>query len=125
MVVNGGIITSAALTLIVLPTIYAHVHRRRSESHAAAPDPAARNAAIAGDTLNFARCTLQQTGGRLRFNLDGFSRTRALKPGSAQYGSVTSAEFRGVLNDPFLKSRVNFYEGGVDVTSRVLRETGF
>jgi RHS repeat-associated protein len=93
-------------------------------TRALAPGPA-RNAAIAGDTLGFARSTLQQTGGRLRFNLEEVSVRQALTRGSSQYNSVTSAELRGVLNDSFLRGRADFYRGGANVTSDVLNAAGF
>jgi hypothetical protein len=79
-----------------------------------------RNVAIAQDTLRFATQTLQQTGGRLRFNLHGFDPAQALTRGSPMYNSVTSAEFRGIVADPFLPGNVSFYSNGVDVTTDVL-----
>jgi RHS repeat-associated protein len=88
-----------------------------------APGPA-RNAAIAADTLRFAKDTLTETGGRLRFNLQGFDPVEAITPGSANYESVTSAEFRGVLDDPFLRSRSNFYSNGQDVTDATIKAVG-
>jgi hypothetical protein len=77
---------------------------------------AARNAAIASDTLAFAASRLRATGGFLRFNLAGLDVRAALTRGSSQYGSVTSVELRGVLNDPFLRSRTTFHRGGATLT---------
>jgi RHS repeat-associated protein len=80
-----------------------------------------KNLAIAKDTLGFARQTLQGSGGRLRFNLNEFNTQQAVTPGSPTYGSVTSAEYRGILGDAFLRGRTSFYSNGADVTAQILR----
>jgi hypothetical protein len=46
----------------------------------------------------------------------------ALTPESANYKSTTAYESRGVLDDPFLRERVHFYEGDIDVTQKVLQQ---
>jgi RHS repeat-associated protein len=80
---------------------------------------------VARDTLNYARKTLQKTGGKLRFSLKGFSIEDALNPLSSTYNSITSIEFRGVLADPYLRSRTVFYDAkGADVTNLVLKKAG-
>jgi RHS repeat-associated protein len=81
--------------------------------------------AIAKDTLKYARELIQQTGGRLRFSLKGFNPKEALTPGTKNYSSITSEELRGILKDPFLRSRTSFYDaGGIDVTSEILQLGG-
>jgi RHS repeat-associated protein len=80
-----------------------------SEATFALAPGAARNAAIAQDTLRFAESTLGRTGGYLRFNLSGVSLTGATTPGSAVFESVTSAEYRGILANDLLFSRTVFY----------------
>ena len=81
---------------------------------------AARARLIASDTVQFARSTLESTGGRLRFNLTGVDTTGALVRGSAQYGSVTSHELRAVLSDPFFAGKTSFYRNGREVTQEIL-----
>ncbi len=84
-----------------------------------------RNVAIAEDTLKFAQQRLQETGGRVRFNLTGFDVQQALSPGSPNYNSVTSVEFRGILNNAELRGRTSFYDPkGVDVTQQILQIAG-
>ena len=86
---------------------------------------ALRDASIARDTLNFARETLGKSGGRLRFNLAGFDVQSALKPGSPAYGSITSREFRGILQDADLLAKTSFYDAkGVDITQTILQLVG-
>jgi hypothetical protein len=80
-----------------------------SAATAALAPGAARNASIAKDTLAYATSILRQTGGKLRFNLEGFSISGATTPGSATFNSVTSAEYRGILADAFLKAQTVFY----------------
>jgi hypothetical protein len=83
---------------------------------------AERNAAIAADTLDFAKDTLRKTGGRLRFSLAGFDVQEALTPGSPTYSSITSQEFRGVLKNAEILARTSFYDAkGVDITQEILR----
>ena len=83
-----------------------------------------RNYAIAVDTLRFAERTLRETGGRLRFTLEGFNRAEALREGSPTFGSVTSAEFRGILNNQFLRQRTDLFDKGKNVTKEVFKEAG-
>ena len=86
-----------------------------------APGPA-KNLAIANDTLAFAREVIRRTGGSIRFNLKGFDVQEAITPGSKTYNSVTSAEFRGILNDVELAPRTSFYDPkGADVTKQILQ----
>jgi hypothetical protein len=81
----------------------------------------AKNFAIAQDTLAFGKQTIEQTGGQLRFSLQGFDVEQALTPRSTMYNSVTSIEFRGILSDTLLMNKTNFYRNGVDVTEEILR----
>jgi hypothetical protein len=81
-----------------------------------------KNAAIAVDTLRFAENLLREHGGRIRFNLEGFSIADAINEKSPNFWKVTSAEFRGILNNAFLKSRTDFFDKGIDVTERVHKE---
>ncbi len=85
----------------------------------------------ARDTLLFARQLLASTpNGRLRFNLEGFNVDRALTEPSYvkgkedprdPYFSITSNELRGILSDPWFRSRVSFYDdAGQDVTAKIL-----
>ena len=91
-----------------------------SESTSMMAPGTAKNSAIARETAAFAKQTIQQTNGQLRFNLDGFDAAQALSPGSPNYGSVTSAEFRAVVNDSFLRANTKFYRGEQDVTAEIL-----
>lgn len=96
-----------------------------SEATHALPLGPERNLSIASDTLAFARQTIQGTGGRLRFNLTGFNAQEALTPGSPTYGSITSAEFRGILSDSVLRGKTVFYDPtGADVTKQILKLAG-
>lgn len=79
------------------------------------------NEAIAKETVAAARAVLKTTGGQLRFSLEGFDVKGALDPKSPNFASVTSAELRSVLQDPFFRGRVRFYDPkGVDVTDEIL-----
>ena len=69
-----------------------------------------RDKAIARDTVAFVKETLQQTGGTLRFNLEGFDVKGALDPKSAVFNKITSVELRLVLSDPALRERTRFYD---------------
>jgi hypothetical protein len=52
-----------------------------------------------------------EDGGKVRFNLDGFDAKQALDPGSPNYSSYTSQEFRYVVQN-YLNETV-FYSNGV------------
>jgi hypothetical protein len=79
------------------------------------------NEAIAKETVAAARAVLKTTGGQLRFSLEGFDVKGAIDPKSPNFASVTSAELRSVLQDPFFKGRVRFYDPKRgDVTDEIL-----
>jgi hypothetical protein len=74
-----------------------------------ATSAAERNNLIAQATVDSARAKLKDSGGRLRFNLEGMDPASINNPGHPRYNSVTSNEARLVMADPFLSQCTDFY----------------